>query len=200
MKERRRGDRRRFFIETVPGIMSRFIIGIDLGTTNSALAAIDVQRSPRVGNPTITPFPMPQLVAAGRGRGRGRCCRRFSTCRAQHDLPPGRTALPWDAQRALRRRRVRPQPRRHAFRAGWSPRPSRGCVTPASIAPPPLLPWSAPPDVPRISPVEASAALSAPPGRGVEPRHGQRPAGRSPGEAAGRADRAGVVRRRGPQR
>jgi len=44
--------------------MSR-IIGIDLGTTNSALAYIDVQRAAKTGHVEIKPFPIPQLVAAG---------------------------------------------------------------------------------------------------------------------------------------
>ena len=45
--------------------MSRFLVGIDLGTTNSALAYIDLQNRPRVGNLGLKTFSIPQLIAAG---------------------------------------------------------------------------------------------------------------------------------------
>ncbi|MBO0697207.1 MAG: hypothetical protein J2P46_02320, partial [Zavarzinella sp.] len=45
--------------------MSRYLVGIDLGTTNSALAYIDLQNRPRVGNLGLKTFLIPQLVAAG---------------------------------------------------------------------------------------------------------------------------------------
>ena len=47
--------------------MARYLIGIDLGTTNSALAYVDLQRKGKSarGTPPIRHFPIPQLVAAG---------------------------------------------------------------------------------------------------------------------------------------
>ena len=40
--------------------MARYLIGIDLGTTNSALAYIDLDRTPRAGpRVDIRPFPVP---------------------------------------------------------------------------------------------------------------------------------------------
>ena len=42
------------------------IIGIDLGTTNSALAYVDPREAEDVSFPPIHVFPVPQLVAAGR--------------------------------------------------------------------------------------------------------------------------------------
>src|SRR3954447_6757241 len=50
--------------------MSRYLIGIDLGTTNSALAYVDLQRGPRAGRPDIQTFPVPQLVAPGEVKDR----------------------------------------------------------------------------------------------------------------------------------
>ena len=46
--------------------MARYLIGIDLGTTNSALAAIDLKHKPKAGRPEERVFPVPQLVAPGR--------------------------------------------------------------------------------------------------------------------------------------
>ena len=45
--------------------MGRYLIGIDLGTTNSALAYVDVQRPRRAkgGALDIHAFAVPQLVA-----------------------------------------------------------------------------------------------------------------------------------------
>ena len=45
--------------------MTRYLIGIDLGTTNSALAYIDLAsgKGGSVTAPAIHPFAMPQLVA-----------------------------------------------------------------------------------------------------------------------------------------
>ncbi|HYP26269.1 MAG TPA: Hsp70 family protein [Blastocatellia bacterium] len=44
---------------------SRFLIGIDLGTTNSAVAYVDTREPDRAGPPAIRTFDVPQLVAEG---------------------------------------------------------------------------------------------------------------------------------------
>src|SRR5262245_45980148 len=77
----------------------RYLIGIDLGTTNSALAYIDLKSARRAGPPDIRPFPVPQLVAAGEIAERS-LLPSFLYLPGQHDLPPGATALPWDAASA----------------------------------------------------------------------------------------------------
>ena len=41
---------------------SRFVVGIDLGTTNSALAYVDTVAG---AGATVTPFPIPQVVGPG---------------------------------------------------------------------------------------------------------------------------------------
>src|SRR5437667_6545 len=46
--------------------MANYLVGIDLGTTNSALAYVDVRETRKGGGqPEIHVFPVPQLVAAG---------------------------------------------------------------------------------------------------------------------------------------
>src|SRR5688572_6180620 len=73
-----------------------FLVGIDLGTTNSALAYIDLrQRVPRGGKPDIRAFPVPQLVNAG-VLGERALFPSFLYLPGEHDLPAGAAALPWD--------------------------------------------------------------------------------------------------------
>src|SRR4030095_8793514 len=69
--------------------MPRYVIGIDLGTTNSALAYIDLN-DPKI----IHPFRVPQLVAAGETAPRD-LLPSFLYLPGPHDLPAGATALPW---------------------------------------------------------------------------------------------------------
>src|SRR5919201_220912 len=118
--------------------MARFVVGIDLGTTNSALAYVDLQHKPRAGRPEIQTFPVPQLVAPGELASR-QLLPSFLYLPGAHDLPAGSVALPWDPDRTYA---VGEFARNHGARVDRSA---------------PLLPWSAPPDVARISPVEASA-------------------------------------------
>src|SRR5207245_5475673 len=77
----------------------RFLIGIDLGTTNSALAYIDLQRrSSRP--PEVQTFAMGQLVAPGEMAKRA-LLPSFLYLPGAHDLPPRAVALPWDANRSF---------------------------------------------------------------------------------------------------
>ena len=78
--------------------MPRYLIGIDLGATNSALACIDLRNASRDGRIDVRPFPVPQLVAPGETKDRARLPS-FLYLPGPHDLPPGSCALPWDAQR-----------------------------------------------------------------------------------------------------
>jgi hypothetical protein len=135
--------------------MTRFLIGIDLGTTNSALAYIDLQTGKGKRAPVIHPFKVPQLVAAGEV-GERDLLPSFLYLPGQHDLPPGATALPWNPE--------------SSYAAGEFAR-NQGARVPGRLATSakswlchagvdrsaPLLPWSAPPDVPRLSPVEVSS-------------------------------------------
>jgi hypothetical protein len=135
--------------------MARYIVGIDLGTTNSALAYVDLERTPRA-TPRVqpTPFPVPQLVAPADVKDRP-LLPSFLYLPGQYDLPPGSTALPWAPERdyavgEFARSHGGKVPGRLVTSAkSWLCHPG---VDRSS----PLVPWSAPPDVPRLSPVEAS--------------------------------------------
>ena len=135
--------------------MTRYLIGIDLGTTNSALAYIDLAATKAgSGTPTIHPFPVPQLVAPGEVTPRP-LLPSFLYLPGAHDLPAGATALPWNpgcdyAVGEFARNHGAKVPGRLATSAkSWL------CHAGVDRSAP-LLPWSAPPDVSRISPVEAS--------------------------------------------
>jgi hypothetical protein len=133
----------------------RYLIGIDLGTTNTALAYIDLQRKPRAGRPEIQSFSIPQLTAPGDTAGR-LLLPSFLYLPGPHDLPPGATALPWDPARAYV---VGEFARNHGARVpGRLVTSAKSWLCHAGVdRSAALLPWAAPPDVPRISPVEASA-------------------------------------------
>jgi hypothetical protein len=98
---------------------------------------------------------MPQLVAAGEVADRPL----LPSCLYQpgaHDLPAGSTARPWDAHRHYA---VGEFARNHGSRVpGRLVNSAKSWLCHAGVdRSAGLLPWSAPPDVPRISPVEASA-------------------------------------------
>ena len=70
-------------------------------------------RKPRRPAPEIQTFAVPQLVAPGEiGRAAAAAVVPLPAGPAR-SAAPAPTALPWDAEPRLRRRRVRPQPRRH---------------------------------------------------------------------------------------
>lgn len=135
--------------------MPNYLIGIDLGTTNSALAYIDLRRVARGGKPAIQTFAIPQLVAPGELANRP-LLPSFLYLPGPHDLPAGATALPWDVNRSYvvgefaRNRGARIPGRLVTSAKSWL---CHAGVDRSS----PLLPWTAPVDVHRISPVEASA-------------------------------------------
>src|SRR5260370_24114885 len=135
--------------------MARYLIGIDLGTTNSALGYVDLQRKPKAGRPEIQTFAIPQLVAPAEPASRP-LLPSFLYLPGAHDLPTGAVALPWDAARTYA---VGEFARNHGARVpGRLVTRAKSWLCHAAVDPSaPLLPWSAPPDVARISPVEASA-------------------------------------------
>ena len=74
--------------------MARYIVGIDLGTTNSAVAYVDTTATGH----RITSFPVPQLVAEATVAERP-TLPSFLYVGGEHDVAPGALALPWDADR-----------------------------------------------------------------------------------------------------
>src|SRR5947207_15483938 len=134
--------------------MPKYLIGIDLGTTNSALAYVELPRRPRDGRPEVRTFDVPQLVAPADTAPRV-LLPSFLYLPGPHDLPPGATALPWDPQRPFA---VGEFARNHGARVpGRLVTSAKSWLCHAGVdRSAPLLPWSAPPDVRRVSPVEAS--------------------------------------------
>jgi hypothetical protein len=135
--------------------MARYLIGIDLGTTNSALAYVDLQKKLRSGRPEIQTFAIPQLVAPGELAARP-LLPSFLYIPGPHDLPAGSVAVPWDSNRSYA---VGEFARNHGARIpGRLVTSAKSWLCHAGVdRSAPILPWTAPPDVPRISPVEASA-------------------------------------------
>jgi molecular chaperone DnaK (HSP70) len=135
--------------------MPRYLIGIDLGTTNSALAYIDLKQPRGKNGATVREFSIPQLVAPGETAGR-ELLPSFLYLPGPHDLPAGATALPWNPTCPYV---VGEFARNHGARVpGRLVTSAKSWLCHAGVdRSAPLLPWSAPPDVERISPVEASA-------------------------------------------
>src|SRR5262245_61875239 len=134
---------------------ARYLIGIDLGTTNSALAYIDLKKKPRAGRPDIHTFAVPQLVAPGEV-GERPLLPSFLYLPGPHDLPAQATALPWDAEA---REVVGEFARNHGARIpGRLVSSAKSWLSHSGVdRSAALLPWGAPPDVPRLSPLDVSA-------------------------------------------
>src|SRR4030088_3286168 len=69
----------------------RYAVGIDLGTTNSALAYVDLDARPR----RLRVMEIAQLVAPG-DVARRPTLPSFLYLPGEHGLPAGAAALPWD--------------------------------------------------------------------------------------------------------
>jgi molecular chaperone DnaK (HSP70) len=135
--------------------MARYIVGIDLGTTNSAAAYVDT----RDGARTIESFAIPQLVGEGSIAAQ-RTLPSFLYLAGEHELAPGALALPWDASRAFavgefaRVQGARVPGRLVSSAKSWL---CHGGVDRTAR----ILPYGAPDDVKKISPVDASARYLA---------------------------------------
>jgi molecular chaperone DnaK (HSP70) len=138
-------------------VTARFLIGIDLGTTNSAVAYVDT----RAADPRVRVFEVPQLVAPGDVAPR-RQLPSFVYLASEIDLAPHETSLPWkpaDPKAAVRivvGELARNQGARMASRMissakSWLCHP--GVDRNAAI-----LPWGDS-DGPKLSPVNAQAQV-----------------------------------------
>src|SRR5205823_9495816 len=72
---------------------ARSIVGIDLGTTNCAVAYVDTRGRDQPAA-DIRPFDVPQLVAPGETAPRA-MLPSFLYLPGPHELPPGSGRLPW---------------------------------------------------------------------------------------------------------
>ncbi len=133
---------------------SRYIVGIDLGTTNSAAGYIDLH-DVSAGALEIKSFDILQLTGPGR-LDRLKTLPSFLYLPGQFDLEQGATALPWDEERdyavgAFARDQGARVPGRLVSSAkSWL---CHGGVERRAA----ILPWGAGADVKKVSPVEASA-------------------------------------------
>ena len=134
-------------------VHQRFVVGIDLGTTNCALAIVDTAAPD--SEVRVRLQEIPQLVAPGELAART-LLPSFLYVPGEMDFPAGSTVLPWNPQpsyvvgEVARRRGVEDPLRLVASAKSWL---SHGGANRTA----PILPWNAPEDVTRISPVEASA-------------------------------------------
>jgi molecular chaperone DnaK (HSP70) len=136
---------------------ARFLVGIDLGTVNSALAFADLAREGDLAA-SLSVMPVPQLVAPGEV-GERRLLPSSAYLPGEHELPPDARRLPWGEAAVVvgelaRAQGARVPGRLVASAKSWlsHPRVDRGAA---------ILPWGAPEGVPRLSPVAASALYLA---------------------------------------
>lgn len=132
---------------------SEFIVGIDLGTTNSALAygeSADASEHPRIEVETL-----PQLVNPNEVADRT-LLPSFLYIPGELDFPKGSLSLPWDAEPKfvigeLARKRGAENPGRLVASAkSWLSYAAANRTAP-------ILPWQAPEEVSKLSPVEVSS-------------------------------------------
>ncbi|HZX95472.1 MAG TPA: Hsp70 family protein, partial [Myxococcales bacterium] len=122
----------------------KYAVGIDLGTSNTALAYADLDEQ----DPVVRDFEVPQLVDASLTEPR-------KLLPSHLYLPSQHEGLPDVVVGSFARDRGAQVPGRHvASTKSWLCHPSVDRTAA-------ILPWGAPPDVPRLSPVAASARILA---------------------------------------
>jgi hypothetical protein len=129
---------------------AQYVIGIDLGTTNSVLAFAPLDAE----EPRLELLPIPQLVAAGTIESRT-ALPSFLYLAPPHEAAGGAFDLPWAVGRDFavgefaRRQAAEMPDRTIAAAKSWL------CHSRVDRRRP-ILPWGAPADVPKVSPVTAS--------------------------------------------
>jgi molecular chaperone DnaK (HSP70) len=134
-------------------LSERYSIGIDLGTTNCALAYAPAGGDPRE-LPSVTIFPVPQLVNPGEVRDEP-LLPSFLYLPSATDFPAVSTALPWDS--AARSVVGSLAQKRGAEVAGRLVSSAKSWLSHSGVdRTAPILPLTAPEGVEKLSPVEAS--------------------------------------------
>ncbi|MGC2107880.1 MAG: Hsp70 family protein, partial [Candidatus Korobacteraceae bacterium] len=134
---------------------SRYLIGVDLGTTNSVVAYIDTQESAVEGSSGIRVLEVPQLVGPGEVRALPHLPS-FLYFPLESEIASGTLALPWDEQPSsiagtMAREQGALLPGRQVSSVkSWL---CQGAVDRTAD----ILPVEAEPSAPKVSPVEASA-------------------------------------------
>jgi molecular chaperone DnaK (HSP70) len=137
---------------------ARFVVGIDLGTTNSVVAWIDTTAETDADAPAVEVLAVPQLVKAGEVATRDRLPS-FLYLPAEGEMSPASLALPWGRAERVVGELARGRGAEVPARVVASAKSWLSVRTADATAP--LLPPAAPPDVARISPLDASAAYLA---------------------------------------
>jgi hypothetical protein len=134
---------------------ARYSVGIDLGTTNSAMACADLTGEDET---TIEVLPIPQLVNAGEVSEGSLLLPSFLYVAGEFDFPADSLRLPWPDDASARwvvgelaRKRGSENPSRLVASAkSWLSYAGASRTSP-------ILPWDAPEEVAKLSPVAASA-------------------------------------------
>jgi molecular chaperone DnaK (HSP70) len=139
--------------------MSRYVVGIDLGTTNTALAYADTKDETPDAPAPIQPFPIPQVVGAGEVADRP-VLPSFLYLPGAKELPAGSLDLPWGASPE---RIVGTFARDHGAKVpGRLVSSAKSWLSHNGVdRKSPILPWNAAIDVEKVSPVAASTAYLA---------------------------------------
>ena len=134
--------------------MARYLVGIDLGTTNSALAYVDSNAKGKRGV-KLHGFDIPQLIGAGQ-MGSPSLLPSFLYLPGPHDLAPESISLPWNKEshdvigKFARNHGSKIPGRLVSSAKSWLCHPGVDRTAP-------LLPWGSSDDVHKISPLDASA-------------------------------------------
>jgi hypothetical protein len=134
-------------------LAAKYIVGIDLGTTNSALAFCDATAADEECR--IAVHPIPQLVNPNEVAERS-LLPSFLYLPGEFDFPKGSLDLPWEDDPKLligelaRKRGAESPSRLIASAKSW-------LSNPAVNRNAPILPWQAPDEVSKLSPVEVSS-------------------------------------------
>lgn len=133
---------------------ARYSIGIDLGTTHCALSYLPLSAKEGRGQSQAV-LPVPQLTAPGTVEPK-QLLPSFLYLAAANEFAPGTLALPWSSSSELvvgelaRSHGAKVPTRLVASAKSWLCHPTADRRAP-------ILPWQAPPDVTKVSPVEAAA-------------------------------------------
>lgn len=135
--------------------MSRYLVGIDLGTTNIAVAYVDAKEKLTGTGPRLHSFRIPQMIAAGQV-GAEELLPSFLYIPGSHDLPAESLVLPWKRDST---EVVGLFARSHGAKIpGRLVTSAKSWLCHAGVdRTAPLLPWAAPAEVRRFSPLEVSA-------------------------------------------
>jgi molecular chaperone DnaK (HSP70) len=136
---------------------TKYIIGIDLGTTHCVLSYTESQTKEDDETPHINIFKIPQVIAQGEIMSQP-LLPSFLFLPGEHDVPKGSLAVPWDQEidftvgEFARQRGAEIPDRLVSSSKSWL------CHSRIDRTKP-VLPWESPPEARRVSPVKASAHL-----------------------------------------